>query len=116
MPLTNVRVESAKPSAKPYKFADEKGLYLFVQPTGHKWWRLKYRFGPRKDGKPGKAEKVFAARCVPRSVAESCPRETRRSATTHYGMASTRQLIAKGKEHAQHVALLNTFAAVARHG
>lgn len=32
---------SAKP--KPYKVADESGLFLLVQPTGAKLWKMKYR-------------------------------------------------------------------------
>lgn len=65
MPLNNVRVQSAKPGEKQYKLADERGLYLLVHPNGCKWWRMKYRFGPRKDGKPGKAEKVLALGVYP---------------------------------------------------
>lgn len=45
MPLSDTGIRSAKPREKPYKLADEKGLYLLVNPTGSKLWRLKYRFG-----------------------------------------------------------------------
>jgi len=41
--LTASDVAGAKPKAKPYKVADERGLFLLVQPNGGKWWRLKYR-------------------------------------------------------------------------
>jgi len=34
MPLSDTGIRSAKPRAKPYKLADEKGLYLLVNPTG----------------------------------------------------------------------------------
>ena len=44
MPLTNATIKAAKPQTKPYKLADEKGMYLEVAPSGGKWWRLKYRF------------------------------------------------------------------------
>jgi integrase len=44
MPLTNAAIKAAQPQAKPYKLADEKGMYLEVAPSGGKWWRLKYRF------------------------------------------------------------------------
>lgn len=43
MPLTDTAVRAAKPDAKPRKLADEKGLFLLVQPSGGKLWRLKYR-------------------------------------------------------------------------
>jgi hypothetical protein len=44
MALTDIQVEAAKPKDKPYKLADEKGLYPFVAPTGLPSWRMKYRF------------------------------------------------------------------------
>lgn len=50
MALTDTAVKSAKPKAKPYKLADAKGLYLLVQPSGGRLWRLKYRI----DGKEKK--------------------------------------------------------------
>lgn len=43
MPLTDTAVRAAKPSEKPRKLADEKGMFLLVQPSGGKLWRLKYR-------------------------------------------------------------------------
>ncbi|UCV09149.1 tyrosine-type recombinase/integrase [Dechloromonas denitrificans] len=43
MPLTDTAIRTAKPGEKPYKLADEKGLFLLVNPTGSKWWRLKFR-------------------------------------------------------------------------
>lgn len=42
--LTEIRCRSAKPKAKPYKLADERGLYLYITPAGYKSWRMKYRF------------------------------------------------------------------------
>lgn len=50
MPLTDVAIRNAKPRAKPYKIGDSLGLFLLVQPTGGKLWRLKYRI----DGKEKK--------------------------------------------------------------
>jgi hypothetical protein len=44
MPLTDTMVRNAKPRAKTYKLSDSKGLYLQVEPSGSKLWRLKYRF------------------------------------------------------------------------
>lgn len=41
--LTPSQVQNAKKQAKPYKLADERGMFLYVQPNGSKWWRLKYR-------------------------------------------------------------------------
>lgn len=43
MPLTDRAIRSAKPKEKPYKLADERGLFLLVNPSGSKYWRLKFR-------------------------------------------------------------------------
>ena len=48
MPLSVVAISKAKPKDKPYKMFDGGGLYLFVQPTGAKWWRYKYRFAGKE--------------------------------------------------------------------
>jgi len=65
MPLTNVQVQNAKPREKDWKLYDEKGLYLLIRAAGHKWWRFKYRYGARADGKPGKAEKNLSLGVFP---------------------------------------------------
>ncbi|WP_417559210.1 tyrosine-type recombinase/integrase [Marinomonas sp.] len=44
MPLTDRELKTLKPKEKPYKLADEKGLYIEVTPSGSKLWRMKYRF------------------------------------------------------------------------
>lgn len=48
MSLTDAKARNAKPLAKPYKLADEKGLFLLVVPNGSKYWRYKYRFGGKE--------------------------------------------------------------------
>lgn len=50
-PLTEMQVRKAKPTDKPYRLADGKGLYLEVMPNGSRYWRMKYRF----DGKEKRA-------------------------------------------------------------
>jgi len=46
--LTVTAINNAKPKDKPYKLADEKGMYLLISNTG-KYWRMDYRFdGKRK--------------------------------------------------------------------
>ncbi|MBF5089835.1 DUF4102 domain-containing protein [Novosphingobium sp. NBM11] len=50
MALTDVAIRNAKPREKPYKLGDSLGLFLLVQPSGGKLWRLKYRV----DGKEKK--------------------------------------------------------------
>lgn len=48
MALSDLVVRNAKPGAKPRKLYDERGLFLLINPTGSKWWRLKYRFADRE--------------------------------------------------------------------
>lgn len=47
MPLSDTAIRAVKSAEKPQKLSDGGGLFLLVNPTGGKWWRLKYRF----DGK-----------------------------------------------------------------
>lgn len=42
--LTHIKITSARPTAKTYLLRDTQGLYLAVQPTGSKLWRLNYRY------------------------------------------------------------------------
>jgi integrase len=50
MALSDIAIRNAKPRPKPYKLGDTLGLFLLVQPSGGKLWRLKYRV----DGKEKK--------------------------------------------------------------
>jgi len=43
MPLTDTAIRAAKAGDKPCMLADGGGLYLLVNPTGSRLWRLKYR-------------------------------------------------------------------------
>lgn len=44
MALSDLQCKNAKPKDKPFKIADERGLFLQVMPNGSKWWRFSYRF------------------------------------------------------------------------
>ena len=46
--LTEGRIRSARPKAKPYKLRDGGGLYLLITPAGAKQWRLRYTLGGRE--------------------------------------------------------------------
>lgn len=48
MPLTETECRHAKPRERAYKMADGGGLYLFVQPSGSRLWRMAYRFGGKQ--------------------------------------------------------------------
>lgn len=43
MPLTDSAVRNARPSGRPRRLFDDRGLYLEISPAGGKWWRFKYR-------------------------------------------------------------------------
>ena len=49
-PLTATQVNNAKPKATMYKLFDGGGLFLQVNPSGGKHWKMKYR---KNDGKEG---------------------------------------------------------------
>jgi integrase len=48
MPLTDTAIRNAKPKGKPIKLSDGGGLFLLIQPTGTKLWRLAYRFAGKQ--------------------------------------------------------------------
>ncbi|MBL0338851.1 MAG: integrase arm-type DNA-binding domain-containing protein [Rhodospirillaceae bacterium] len=48
MPLTDIQIKSVKPLQKPYKLTDGEGMFLYIHPSGSKYWRLKYRFGNKE--------------------------------------------------------------------
>ena len=49
MSLTDTAIRNSKPKDKPLRLADERGLYLLINPNGSRWWRFDYRFqGIRK--------------------------------------------------------------------
>jgi integrase len=45
MPLTETKLRTLKSKHKPYKVADQRGLYIEVTPSGGKLWRFRYRVG-----------------------------------------------------------------------
>lgn len=46
--LTETAIRAAKATDKPVKLFDTGGLYLLVNPSGARWWRLKYRISGRE--------------------------------------------------------------------
>ena len=48
MPLTNVEILAAKSREKAFKLSDGGGLFLLVNPTGSKLWRMAYRFAGKE--------------------------------------------------------------------
>jgi hypothetical protein len=48
MPISDTMVRNAKSREQPYKLSDSKGMYLQVESSGSKLWRLKYRFNGKE--------------------------------------------------------------------
>ncbi len=48
MKLTDSIIKAAKPKDKRYNLADGKGLALWVQPDGQKFWRFRYYFNDKE--------------------------------------------------------------------
>ncbi len=46
--LTETRIRSARPKARPYKLRDGGGLYLLVTPANARLWRLRYKVRGRE--------------------------------------------------------------------
>lgn len=46
--LSDAACRAAEPRAKPWKLYDAGGLYLLIQPSGARLWRLKYRFAGKE--------------------------------------------------------------------
>lgn len=54
MALTDTKLQRLQPKERSFQVADGNGLYVEVQPTGKKVWRMQYRIG----GRDGKKEKI----------------------------------------------------------
>lgn len=48
MALSDTAIRAAKHGAKPIKLFDANGLFLLLQPSGGKLWRLKYRYAGKE--------------------------------------------------------------------
>jgi Arm DNA-binding domain len=46
--LTETRIRSARPKARPHKLRDGGGLYLLVTPANARLWRLRYKVRERE--------------------------------------------------------------------
>jgi integrase len=46
--LTDLAVRKAAPRDKSYKLSDGGGLYLLVTTTGHRYWRMDYRYADKR--------------------------------------------------------------------
>jgi integrase len=104
MSLTDSAVRSAKPAAKPTKLYDERGLFLLVQPSGGKLWRLKYRFD-------GKEKKLSLGRYPEVSLREARARRDAARSSLANGVDPIEEQ--KAAALLESIERANTFAAVA---
>lgn len=105
MVLNDLTIKNKKPTDKPYKLADAKGLFLLINPKGFKYWRFKYRFGGK--------EKLLAFGVYPEiSLADARNRrdEARRLLANGIDPGLAKQLA----KRAETAIVENSFEAVAR--
>lgn len=105
MKLSDPAVRKAKPETKPYKMADGGGLYLLVQPTGAKYWRLKYRYAGK--------EKMLALGVYP-DTPLALARERREEARKLLANGGDPGAVKQTQKRQAKIAAANTFEAVAR--
>jgi integrase len=109
MPLTDIKIRNAKPTAKPRKMFDGDGLYLLVSPTKKpgrgKSWRFKYFF----DGK----EKLLSLGSYPEiSLAEARSRRDQARKLIANGIDPAKERQRQKLERAEQIA--NTVELVAK--
>lgn len=104
MALSDTVIRSTKPGAKPSKLSDEKGLFLLVQPSGGKLWRLKYRFA-------GKEQKLSLGRYPDVSLKEA--RRRRDEARTIIAAGTDPAAVKREAKLEAQADVADSFAAVA---
>jgi integrase len=105
MSLTDTAVKAAKPSGKPVKMSDGRGLYLLVTETGSKLWRWKYRVAGK--------EKVMAFGAYP-DVSLAQARDAMADARKQLAGGADPMAQRKAAKVARQLSADNLFAAVAR--
>jgi integrase len=105
MKLTDTRIKSAKPSTKAVKLSDGRGLYLLINTSGTKLWRLKYRV----DGR----EKLMSFGAYP-EVSLAQAREACDQARKQLAAGADPMALRKSDKQSRLQAADNSFAAVAR--
>ncbi len=105
MALKDIQVKNAKPREKAYKLADEKGLFLLINPNGSKYWRLKYRFAGK--------EKLLALG-VYSEVTLADARNKRDEARRLLANKTDPGLLRQAAKKSMHTAAANNFEIIAR--
>ncbi len=102
--LTDIAVRNAKASDKAYKLYDKSGLFLYVAPSGGRWWRFKYRY-------LGK-EKLISMGVYP-DVTLKEAREKRDEARKELAKGNNPSEIRQKRKQEKLLMSVNTFEAVA---
>ena len=105
MPLTDIAIENAKPGEKPNKLTDGGGLYLLINPSGSRYWRMDYRFAGKR--------KTLAVGVYP-AVGLSAARKKRDAAKEQIAAGTDPSLTKKADKREAKCQASNTFEAIAR--
>jgi integrase len=105
MALTDIKIKNAAPKEKPYRLSDSQGLYIEVQPSGSKYWRLKYRFSGK--------EKRLAIGVYPRVTLKSA-RKACEAAKDYLQQGIDPSQAKKSKKVEQVQSQLNNLEAISR--
>ena len=105
MPLTNTACRNARSAEKPFKLSDGGGLFLLIQPTGSKLWRMAYRFQ--------KKQKTLAFGAYP-DVSLKIARAKRDTAKELLATGIDPSEVKKAEKRASGIAAANTFEVIAR--
>lgn len=102
--LSDTKIKQAKVQAKPYKLADQGGLYILVNPNGSKLWRFNYRhLGKGKTLAIGKYPALTLKRA----------RQLHLEAQTHLAEGRDPTAVKKTEKLAMKVAAANSFECIA---
>jgi integrase len=104
MPLTDVKIKSAKPAAKAYRISDGHSMYLWVTPSGGKLWRWAYTYAGK--------EKLMSFGAYPEislGIARERLAEARKLLATGFDPMAER----KARKEAELAASSNSFETVA---
>ena len=102
--LTDTAVRKAMPALAPQKLSDGAGLYLLVEPSGAKYWRMAYRFAGK--------QKLLALGVYPEATlkaARSAATEAREKLRNGIDPSEWRRL----RKTLRHESSANSFSAVA---
>jgi len=102
--LTAAWVKRARPKDKPYKLSDRDGLYLLIEPTGTRVWRMNYRLR-------GKQRTITFGRWPELLLGEARERLLEARRLIANGVDPVEQ--AKLEKIAESIAATNTFEAIA---